>query len=308
VVRALDIDKLKAFMCVVKWQSFTKAAAELFISQPALSKKISDFEKEIGTPLLVRDNRIIEMTPAGKLLYNEAPTFLKVGEDLMAKVQDLGKRPGSQLNVGCTGIEYGRLCRTINGFKLENPDISVVMHRTSAADIWHKLITGQLEIAFQSHFEVEQESGIDSILFCQDELDIVMSKNHPLAGEDVVSMKQLTEEVYIAIQPREGHFPFSYMINTLCQSGYNPRKIIVTDSVESLILQVSCGMGIAHLFRQTKVAYGGLVQYVPGKDPTMEIQVHMVWNSAISNPAVSRFVDYVRRQNETEGLVHLKSF
>ena len=127
----MDLQKLKAFVCVAKWRSFTKASAELFISQPALSKKISEFEKELGTTLLIRDNRTVELTEAGQLLYNEAPILLKYGEDLEYKVRALGENPDTTLNIGCTGIEYGRLTDTLNAFRQIHPEISLSLHRNT---------------------------------------------------------------------------------------------------------------------------------------------------------------------------------
>lgn len=299
----MDINKLKAFICVVKWQSFTKASNELFISQPALSKKISDFEKELGVSLLVRDNRGMELTPAGKLLCEEAPAFLKVGDDLEFKVRELGRRPGSRLSIGCSGIEYGRIHHVVNGFRARYPDVSIAMHRfPMAAEIKQKLLSNMIDISFQVHFEVEKTPEMGFVPFARDELAIVMSKNHPLAGAEAVSMDQLRDETYIAIQPRQDYLPFSYIINLLCQHGYQPRDLAVADSPASLILQVSCGLGIAHMFMQTKEANGGMVQYVRAKDPTVELQIDMVWNRANQNPAVALLADYVRELNAQEGL------
>lgn len=298
----MDINKLKAFMCVVKWQSFTKASAELFISQPALSKKISDFEKEIGTPLLVRDNRTMELTPAGKLLYTEAPAFLKIGDDLETKVRELGRRPGSQLTIGCSGIEYGRIRQVVEGFRSRHPDVSIVMHRHAAAELKRLLLTNMVDIAFQTHFEVEKEPEVHFLPFCRDELAVIMSKQHPLAGEAEVRMSQLQDEVYLGIQPQQDHMPFTRMINALCQSGYQPREIRVVQSVDELLLSVSCGLGIAHLFMQTKEANGGLVQYVRATEPRMELQIDLVWNRNNQNPATGWFADYVRAENEAVAL------
>lgn len=294
----LDVNKLKAFMCVVRWQSFTKASAELFISQPALSKKISDFEKELGTALLIRDNRIMELTPAGKLLYTEAPAFLKIGDDLESKVRELGLRPGSQLSIGCSGIEYGRIRQVLEGFRAQHPDVSINLHRYTAAEIKRLTLTNMIDIAFQTHFEVEKEPEVAYIPFCRDELAIIMSKSHPLAHEKEVGMEQFQDETYIGIQPQQDHMPFTRMINSLCQNGYRPKEIRVAESVDELLLAVSCGLGIAHLFMQTKEANCGLVQYVPAKEPKIELQIDLVWNRNNQNPATGWFAEYVRRENE----------
>lgn len=294
----LDNNKLKAFMCVAKWKSFTKASTELFISQPALSKKISDFEKEIGTPLLIRDNRIIELTPAGKLLYTEAPAYLKIGDDLEVKVRQLGIRPGSQLSICCSGIEYGRIRNIMNRFHSCYPDISVVMYRRSASEIKRLLLTGMVDVVFQTHFEVEEEESVDFIPFSQDELAVVVSKDHALAQEEEISLEQLQQETYIGIQPQQDHLPFTRMINELCEKGFNPKEIRVVASIEELLLQVSCGLGVAHLIRQTETYNDAMVKYIPSKESTMQIQIDLVWHRSNQNPAAACFVDFVRQDNK----------
>ncbi|MDO4571941.1 MAG: LysR family transcriptional regulator [Clostridia bacterium] len=294
----MDINKLKAFVCVVKWKSFTKAAAELFISQPALSKKISDFEKELGTPLLLRDNRVIKLTPAGRLLFNEAPAYLKLGDDLESKVKESGQNPGHHLSFGCSGIEYGRLQEAICGFRAAHPDISISTRHFSAQTIREQLLANLIDFGFQTHFEVENETEeVDFLSFSHDELAIVMSKDHPLAQEKEISMAQLRNETYIGIQPTSDHMPFTRMINRLCQSGFQPQKIMVADSIDELILCVSCGLGIAHLFAQTRKAHGDLVQYVRMKAPLMKLQIDLVWNRCNNNPAAELFKEYVAKQN-----------
>lgn len=298
----MDINKLKAFVTVVEQQSFTRAAAELYISQPALSKKISDFEREIGTALLVRDNRSMELTPAGKLLYGEAPAFLKVADALETKVREKGQNPGSQLSVGCSGIEYGRLHRIMARFRAEHPGVSVAMHRFSAAEIQQRILTNMLDVAFQTSFEVKREPEVEHVPFSRDELAVIMSHSHPLAGEKVVTMEQLKDEVYFGIQPQQDHMPFSHMINRLCELNYAPKEIRIASSVEELLLNVSCGLGIAHLFARTEEANHSLVHYARCETPSMELEIDLVWNRSNDNPAIGWFADLVRQENAQQEL------
>lgn len=293
----MDINKLKAFVSVVKFKSFTRAADALYISQPALSKKISDFEKEIGTALLVRDNRSMKLTPAGELLYAEASSFLKLGDDLEAKVRAKGLNPGSQLTIGCSGIEYGRLHQVVDIFRSSHPEVSIIMRRLSAAEIKKQLLSNMLDIVFQTHFEVEEEPEVDYVPFCEDELALIMSKRHPLAGERTVTMEQLRDEVYFGIQPEQDHIPFSHMITRLCELGFEPREIRVASSVEDLLLSVSCGLGIAHLFARTEETNGGLVHYARCADAQAILRIDAVWKRTNTNPAITWFTDIIHRQN-----------
>ncbi len=243
----MDIQKLRAFMCVAKYQSFTKAAVELFISQPALSKKISDFEKELGTTLFIRDNRVVELTAAGKLLYNEAPVLLKYGDDLENKVRMMGVNPDTKLSIGCTGIEYGRLMHLLYRFREQHPEISLSMHRYTAAEIRKCIVGDLIDIAFQTKFEVDLESNVDSIPFDVDDLAVVVSKFHPLAAEQEITMNQLKGENYIGIQPTTDHIPFVRMIDMIAENGFEPKSIMIAKNVGEMILNVAAGVAVGHL-------------------------------------------------------------
>lgn len=298
----MDIQKLRAFMCVAKYQSFTKAAVELFISQPALSKKISDFEKELGTTLFIRDNRAVELTAAGKLLYNEAPVLLKYGDDLENKVRMLGVNPDTKLSIGCTGIEYGRLINLLYRFREQHPEISLSMHRYTAAEIRKYIVGDMIDIAFQTKFEVDLESNIDSIPFDVDDLAVVVSKFHPLANEKEITMNQLNGENYIGIQPTTDHIPFVRIIDMIAEKGFEPKSIMIAKNVGEMILNVASGVAVGHLFGQTQNVYGGLVNYIKTSDYQIKLEINMVWNSANKNKARKKFVDFVREENSKIGL------
>ncbi len=297
----MDLQKLSAFVCVAKWRSFTKASAELFISQPALSKKISDFEKELGAILFVRDNRTVELTEAGQLLYSEAPVLLRYGDELEGKVRALGENPNSRLTIGCTGIEYGRLSRTLYGFHQAHPEISLTLHRYTAAEIRSHICGNMLDIAFQTRFELENESDVSGIPFDRDELAVVVSKFHPLAGEREISMEQLRGETYIGIQPTSDHVPFVRMIDMLEKTGYSPEGIAIASTVDELVISVSCGLAIGHLFSQTRDVYGGMISYLRTRDCSIQLEVDMVWNNGNKNKAKKLLIDYVKEENSKRG-------
>ena len=298
----MDLQKLRAFLCVAKYKSFTKASAELFISQPALSKKISDFEKELGATLFIRDNRVVELTDAGKLLYSEAPVLLKYGDDLTDKIRALGENPDSKLSIGCTGIEYGRLSETLYGFSKLHPEISLTLHKYTAAEIRTQIVNGMLDIAWQTKFEADCEPDIEYLPFDKDDLAIVVSKYHPFAKEKEISITQLGGERYIGIQPTSDHLPFVRMIDMLEKNGYDPKSILIANSVDELVLAVSCGVAVAHLFKHTQNVYGGLISYIESKDCSMSLEIGMVWNRSNKNKAKNLLIDYVREENKKLGI------
>lgn len=299
----MDLQKLEAFVCVAKYKNFTKAAAELFITQPALSKKISDFEKEIGTTLLHRDNRMVELTAAGRLLYNEAHTLLKFSDDIESRVRAIGTDDDAKLTIGCTGIEYARLIDVVCEFRKIHPEIQISLHKHTAAEVKRLILSNMVDVGFQTRFEAESEENVDFIPFDQDKLYVVVGKNHDLANEKQISSKQLQEESYIAIQPTADHLPYARMINRLIEAGYTPKTILISTSVEEMVMEVSCNLAVGHLFGHTQRVYGNIMSYIEPSDFNMGLEVDIVWNISNQNPARQTLVDFVAEKNKELNLI-----
>lgn len=87
----MDIDQLRYFLKVAERQNFTRAAEELAISQPALSRSIQRLEEELGQPVLERKSRSVALTDAGMLLQARAQQALSILEDTKAEIADDGQ-------------------------------------------------------------------------------------------------------------------------------------------------------------------------------------------------------------------------
>ena len=85
----MDIQHLRAFYEVARWRSFSKAAKELYLSQPAVSRQISSLEAEVGLPLFVRMANHISLTEAGRKLLGYAEEIIRTLEQANRTIQDL---------------------------------------------------------------------------------------------------------------------------------------------------------------------------------------------------------------------------
>lgn len=300
----MDIQKLNAFLCVAKHQNFTKASEELFISQPALSKKISDFEKELGVKLLERNNRLVTLTPAGKTLFYEAPTILDALDGLTKKVQQIGSHPEKHLHIACSGVEYARFDQILQDFRAEYPDIKLTLGWHNAPVIRQMLFSNLIDLTFQLHMEVEQEPAMDFIPFYRDELAFIVSPSHPFADYPFLTLKDMQDETYIGIKGTDIHLPYNETLSFLTENNFHPKGgFLIADSVETLVLQVGAGIGISHLMAQTKRRFGNLVKYIPMKGATRTLQTDLVWNKSNTNPAIKIFVDFVKQKNLSENFL-----
>lgn len=295
----MDTNKLKAFLCVAKHQNFTKASEELFISQPALSKKIADFENEINVQLLIRNNRSVILTPAGIALYNEAPPIMQIMNDLTKKIQDISNNPTNRLSIVCSGVEYGRFTPIINEFRYLYPHIAINLKWCSAPIVKHLLLSNMVDFGFQLYVEVEDEDDVEHIPFYHDELDIIVGPFHPLANSASLKYADMKKETYIAIKSSANHLPYNHILDYFHFNHINfEGGISVADSIDSLVLQVSAGLGISSLSHQVSTLYGNLVKFIPVEENSLKIETDLVWNKNNTNPTKKLFIDFIHKKNK----------
>lgn len=300
----MDINKLKAFLCVAKHQNFTKASEELFISQPALSKKIADFENEINVQLLVRNNRNVTLTPAGIALYNEAPTILNIMDDLTRKVQRISLNPNRRLSIACSGTECDRFIPLIYEFQQRYPDIDISLRWCSALVLKQLLLSNTIDFGFQLHMEVALEENVESLPFYYDQLDIVVSPYHPLAAASSVKLEDLVNERFIAIKSSMTHLPYSQLLAFFeTRSIVFEKGISCVDTIDTLVLQVSAGQGIAALSHQSEKMYGQRVHFLSIREDHMRLETDLVWNINNTNPTRNLLIDFVKQKNQQEELL-----
>lgn len=296
----MDINKLKAFVCVAKYRSFTKASEELFISQPALSKKISDFESELNAKLLIRTNRSVELTPVGIALYNEAPMILNIIDDLQKKIQKINAHPKQHLHIACTGVEYGRFTPFLHRFRLQYPDIDFNLQWCSAATARQLLLSNTADFAFQLNMEVLQEADyVEYLPFYYDYLDAVVSNYHPLVQKGYACFEDLKDEHFIAVKTSSLHLPFNYIMDYFSRKHIEfTGGISGVDSLDTLILQISAGLGVGILSHQSENIYGRMAHFIPLNCDFPCLETDLVWNRANKNPAIQTFIEFLKADND----------
>lgn len=304
----MDLNKLEAFMTVAKYKNFTKAADKLFISQPALSKKIADFEKELNATLLIRGNRNVELTQAGNTLYIKAPFFLDALHNLEKEVQQISSEPVSRLSIACTGVEYGRFTPFIHKFQDEYPDIEINLRWCSSKEAKELVFSNVFDFAFQLHMDLEEVPFIDHRPFYYDFMDVILHNYHPLANVSEISFEELKTEKLIGIKSKENHAPFNYLVDSFKDSGIRfDRGISSVDSIDSLVLNVSAGCGIGFLNHSMKKMYGQMVSFVPLQGEKFRcLETDIIWNKTNQNPTIPVFLDFLDEDNEEINLEQYK--
>src|SRR4029077_19427418 len=144
----MELRHLRYFLAVAEALNFTKAAAQLRVAQPALSRRIQDLEEEIGVDLLKRSPRGVSLTAEGKLFLEKTRQLLKLADESVEQVRALARGQYGDLHIGYSPsptIEI--LPPALAAFQKAVPGVQILLHDMSSDEIMDGLRSGTLQLA-----------------------------------------------------------------------------------------------------------------------------------------------------------------
>ena len=142
----MEFRHLRYFLAVGEASNFTKAAAQLRVAQPALSRQIRDLEEEIGVELLRRSPRGVRLTPEGRLFLEDVRQLLRRTDETVNKVRALVRGEHSELHLGYRFPTMEIVPPALAEFQKAMPDVKVLLHELSSDELIAGLRNGMLEL------------------------------------------------------------------------------------------------------------------------------------------------------------------
>ena len=224
--------RLKVFHTVAQRLSFTRAAAELFITQPAVTKHIKELEHQLSVQLFKRNGSSITLTNAGKILLQFAEKIAQLHAELETELAQLNNMESGVLHIGgSTTVAQTILPKILALFKKTYPAVNFTFIQANT-DVITQLVLGEkIDIAI-----VEGAAHYPQIAyapFAKDEIVLVTRANNQLAKKAEITPKQLPQ---IPLVLREaGSGTLDVIFNALDAVGINPRELQVEIQLESSI-------------------------------------------------------------------------
>ena len=240
----MDIRELKYFTQVAISANYSAAAEKLYISQPALSKVIQKMERELGTKLFYTEHRQQCLTPEGQQLYEKASKVIAEYDEISEAVHtDKGFCSG-HVHIGFPDVAGTCFfCELIANFSHQYPNIKLHIREDGSQRILSDVESGALDVGCVV-LPVPEDS-FDASLFVRDSSCLVVSKDHPLARRDSVSLKELRDESFILLG---AEFSTHYDIKTaLQQAGFEPNIVMLSSQWDFVIQMVRLNYGISVL-------------------------------------------------------------
>ena len=177
----MEIDNLEAFLKVSETDSFSQAADRMHLTQPAISKRVTQLEKQLGALLFDRIGRSVHLTEAGNSLAYRANLILQQVEDTERAIRNLNGEVGGQLSLATNHpVGLWRLPHVLSSYTAKHPKINLNLHFIDSEVAHEPIIYGELEMAIITLAPSPHERLIAEPIW-RDELVFVCSRAHDLA-------------------------------------------------------------------------------------------------------------------------------
>jgi DNA-binding transcriptional LysR family regulator len=192
----MDLFQLETFLAVAEERSFSRAAARLHRTQPAVSQAIAKLETELGEVLLDRSSRDATLTDAGEVLREYGQKLLNLRVEASSALTELRALHRGRLNIAANEYTCLYLLPLLDEYRRQNPHIKVAVQRALASRIPDEVLLHSVEIGVLS-FRPE-DTQVQSVVVYRDQLTLVMNPRHPLAKQGEVSIRQLGTQNFVA--------------------------------------------------------------------------------------------------------------
>ncbi|AHG88493.1 LysR substrate-binding protein [Gemmatirosa kalamazoonensis] len=246
LVMALNLHYLRVFAAVADQRGFTKAAAALHLSQPAVSKAVRGIERQVGAPLLERGARGVRLTDAGAVLHARARELFAVERSAEEELRALRGLEGGTLRIGAsTTIATYLLPRLLGRFRARHPGVELRVATANTRAVARRLVQRRLDVALVEGPVAHPR--IEVLPWRDDALVVVAPVDHPLARRRRVAPEALAAEPFIARERGSGTRRVAEA--ALRAAGVAPRRLLTLGSTAAVTQAVAAGLGLAIVSR-----------------------------------------------------------
>src|SRR5262245_48356493 len=284
----MDLNALKIFLAVAHERSFSRAAAKVHRTQPAVSQAVRRLEVDLGEQLFDRSSKNGTLTEAGRMLQNYGQRLVRMAEETEHAVRELRDLRRGRILIGANEAAVHTLLPLIAHFRRQYPDIAIDVRRVPARQIAVEVVQGSLDFGALTFRPAEE--GLLEVVVGSDELVLLMPPSHSLAKRKQVTMEDVAGESVVA---HNDPSPARERVLRLFEAHQIPLNMVISlPSLDGIKRAVELKLGVALLPRRcaiTEIASGRLVA-VPVAGISRRRQVTLVCRKAHRSHAANAFL------------------
>ncbi len=246
----MDPRRVLVFRAVARAGSLSGAARELGWTQPAVSQQLQRLEREVGTPLLLRSTRGVELTEAGRLLLQRADSIagaLHMAEEELASLADL--RGGRVRLVAFPSAAATMAPAALKGLARDHPAIEVAMAEAEPPEAWAAVRAGEADLALVFGYDgpPPDDGDLTWLPLTVEPVDLVLPPDHPAGSRRAVRLGELARDTWVG----GCHRCRQHLVDRCRRAGFEPALAHETDDNVAVQALVAAGLGVTMLPRSS---------------------------------------------------------
>jgi DNA-binding transcriptional LysR family regulator len=297
----MTLHQLKIFLAVAKYSSITRASRELHISEPSVYQQLKSLQMSLSPSLYKKIGRGIEITSDGRDFAEGAAEILRKAEELSSRFRVSRPSDGREYIVvgGSHVLSATILAPLLVSFKNKNPDVEVYFRTKSSPFIERLVMSGKIDIGLVTNATSSPQLIVEP--FRHEEMVVVISKRHSLAGKRELSIAELARAPLIIRSRKQSSS--QQILDEVQEQGFQLNIAMKCDSAQSVKVAVVQGLGLGLLNRihvEQEVKAGELkIVDVPGLKKY--IQSFIIYKAERSHsPAARKLLELLRQCRQTE--------
>jgi DNA-binding transcriptional LysR family regulator len=292
-------------MAVADTQSFSRAAEQLHLTQPAISKRIATLESQVGTRLFDRIGRRIALTEAGNVLLPQARRILLTVEDSRRALANLSGQVGGKLTLATSHhIGLHRLPPLLKQYTQRHPEVELDLHFLDSEQAYQGVLDGTLEMAVVT-LAPQPHEQLQVVELWRDRLCFTCAADHPLAShaktqaqksQNMLSLAALCD--FNCVMPGAKTFTGSLIAQRFAEAGLQLPVSMATNYLETLKMMCSVGLGWSLL--PEKMVDSELVELNVDTAPIQRPLGYLVHTNRTLSNAARRMIEQLEAARENK--------
>jgi DNA-binding transcriptional LysR family regulator len=293
----VELRHVRYFIAVAEHLNFRKAAEQLHIAQPPLSRQIRQLEEDLGVTLLVRDKRSVQLTKAGHTFLDQARKLVVQAGHATEAARHAQKGESGIVRIGLASGLGGPVSKAVFEHRRRVPAIEIECKDIFSNFQNEALQKGEIDVGFLRP-PVDQMNLECELLF-EEEFVVVVPKTHRLARRKFVRLKDVADETLIIFDRKFSSGLYDKILGLYSKQGLTPHLTAshVEAHEEAGSIMIACGKGIFLGAGATvnRFVSGLELASVRLNEPEAKIEVYVSWRQGEESPVVHGFLDSVRR-------------
>ena len=293
----VELRHLRYFVAVAEMENVSRAATQkLHVAQPSVSKQLRDLEDDVGVTLLERTAKSVRLTDAGRVFLEEARAILKRTDEAVLKVRTIAGKLATELHVGEWPLATGRIMPVLlRAYQQAMPNVHVKLHDWRFEKNIAGVRDGRLQLAIV--LPPLRGNALAQLRFQElatARVCLAVSRNHPFARRQSVSLADAAREPFIALIREKYHLYHEYLAATFARVNEKPRIVEEHDGWAGVFSAVAAGTGVATSSDAFNFAFGDRVKLLRLTPEPKRATIGIITRKGRLSPAAEKFCQCAR--------------